>query len=180
MKRKEIRHNRPKIEHLGGHLLHIFQGKDATQLPGITDYTWLQIFAASGPDLSKWATEKHFTSWLGLAPGQHQSGKMKKSRSRKSHPTAGQIFRTIAQGLLESKQIALGAFGRKLRNKKGAAIAIKAVARKLAILYWRLMIHGSHYIEQGIMAYEEKLILQKEKWVRKNALELGMQLSHIQ
>jgi len=163
---------------LGGHLIHIFKGIDATQLPGITDYTWLQIFAATGRDLLKWPTEKNFTSWLGLAPGQHQSGKMKKSRSKKSHPAAGQIFRTIAQGLLESKKIALGAFGRKLRSKKGAAIAIKAVARKLAILYWRLMIHGSQYVEHGIKAYEEKLLIQKERWIRKTASELGMQLTH--
>jgi hypothetical protein len=60
--RKPIRHNRPEVINLGGHLLKIFTGCDATVLPGITDYTWMQLNAETGRDLSKWASEKHFTS----------------------------------------------------------------------------------------------------------------------
>jgi transposase len=100
--RKPIRHNRPEVKNLGGHLLQIFTGRDATVLPGITDYTWLQLYAEVGKDLSKWKSEKHFTSWAGLAPGQHQSGKMKKSKNKKYKPKAGQIFRQISQSLIES------------------------------------------------------------------------------
>ncbi|PIW03595.1 MAG: IS110 family transposase, partial [Cytophagales bacterium CG17_big_fil_post_rev_8_21_14_2_50_40_13] len=127
--RKPIRHNKPDVDHLGGHLLKIFSGTDATQLPGITDYSWLQLYAEVGKDLINWPTEKHFTSWLGLSPGQHQSGKKNKSRSKKYRPKAGQIFRQIAQSLIESKKIALGAFGRRLKSKRGPGIAVKATAR---------------------------------------------------
>lgn len=179
-KRKPIRHNKPEIDNLGGHLIQLFCGKDATALPGITDYTWLRLFAETGNDLTKWKTEKHFTSWLGLAPGQHQSGKKNKTRNKKYRPKAGQIFRTIAQSLIESKKIALGAFGRRLKGKRGPGIATKATARKLAVLYWRLMVKGLDYTEKGIKAYEEKMKLQKEKWLQKTAKEMGMQLSHNQ
>src|SRR5690606_4991217 len=163
--RKPIRHNKPQIDNLGGHLIKIFAGKDATNLPGITDYTWLQLYAETGSDLKKWITEKHFTSWLGLAPGQHSSGKMKKTRNKKYRPKAGQIFRQIAQSLIESKKIALGAFGRRLKAKRGPGIAVKSTARKLAVLYWRLMVKGLDYTEKGIKLYEEKINLQKEKWL---------------
>ena len=176
-KRKEIRHNKPKINHLGGHLMKIFAGNDATQIAGITDYTWLQLYSETGSDLTRWPTENHFTSWLGLAPGQHQSGKKKRNQSRKHRPAAGQIFRRIAQGLLESKKIALGDFGRRLRAKKGPGIAIKATARKLAVLYWRLMVKGTTYVEKGIEAYRERMQLNRERWVRKAALELGYSLT---
>lgn len=174
--RKTIRHNKPNIDHLGGHLLKIFTGTDATQLPGVTDYTWLQLYAEIGKDLANWPTEKHFTSWLGLAPGQHQSGKKNKNRNKKYRPKAGQIFRTIAQSLIESKKIALGAFGRRLKSKRGPGIATKATARKLAVLYWRMMINGKEYVEKGIKAYEERMKLQKERWLQKNAKDLGYQL----
>jgi len=174
--RKPIRHNKPDVEHLGGHLLKIFAGIDATQLPGITDYTWLQLYAEIGKDLANWPTEKQFTSWLGLAPGQHQSGKKNKARSKKHRPKAGQIFRQIAQSLLESKKIALGAFGRRLRSKRGPGIAIKATARKLAVLYWRLINHGLDYAEKGIKAYEEQMRANKERWLARNAEDLGYQL----
>jgi transposase len=173
--RKPIRHHRPDIENLGGHLLKIFGSKDANVLPGITDYTWLQLYAEVGNDLSRWSTEKHFTSWLGLSPGQHHSGKKKKN-VRKGRPQAGQIFRKIAQSLLISKKIALGAFGRRIRSRKGPAIAIKAIARKLAAQYWRLMVKGSDYVEKGVTHYEEQLKNQKKKLLSKLALELNVEL----
>lgn len=174
--RKPIRHNAPQIKFLGGHLITIFGGKDATQLSGITDYTWLQLFSEVGNDLTKWKTEKHFTSWLGLAPGQHNSGKMRKNKNRKHKPKAGQIFRQIAQSLIESKKIALGAFGRRLKSKRGPGIAVKATARKLAELYWRLMVKGLEFVENGIKKYEEKLKLQQEKWFVKRANSFGYDL----
>lgn len=171
-KRKPIRHNRPDVEDLGGHLLKIF-GKDANMLPGITDYSWLQLYTEVGDDLSRWATEKHFTSWLGLSPGQNNSGKKKKN-ARKGRPQAGQIFRKIAQSLLESKKIALGAFGRRIRSRKGPATAIKATARKLAVQYWRLMVKGSEFVERGVTFYQEQLLNQKKKQFKKLALELDI------
>lgn len=175
--RKPVRHNKPHVDHLGGHLLNIFSGKDATDLPGITDYTWLQLYSETGNDLSRWPTEKHFTSWLGLAPGQHQSGKQNKTRNKKYRPKAGQIFRQISQSLIESKKIAIGAFGRKLKAKRGPGIAIKATARKLAILYWRLMVKGLDYTERGIKDYEERVKMQREKWLLKTANDMGYQLT---
>ncbi len=126
-----------------------------------------------GSDLTQWATEKHFTSWLGLAPGQNNSGK-KKRRARKGRPRVGQIFRKIAQSLLESKYIALGSFGRRLRGRKGPPVAIKAVARKLATMYWRLMVKGSTYVERGIAHYEELVKSQKKKLLNKLASELDI------
>jgi transposase len=129
--RKPIRHNKPDINNLGISLIKIFGGKDPTVLSGITDYTWMQLLSETGTELSRWPSEKHFTSWLGLSPGQHSSGKTKKNKRKAGRPKAGQIFRQIAQSLITSKHIALGAFGRKLRARKGPSIAIKSMARNL-------------------------------------------------
>jgi transposase len=178
--RKPIRHNAPKIKDLGRHLLRIFGGKDANALPGITDYTWLQLLSEVGDDLSKWKTEKHFTSWLGLAPGHNQSGKRNRRTKAKGKPKAGQLFRLIAQSLIQSKGIALGAFGRRIRARKGPRVAIKAVARKLAELYWRFMVKGADYVEKGVAAYEEKLLLQKQKTLTRLAKELDVKVSYSQ
>jgi transposase len=175
--RKPIRHNKPGIDNLGTDMLKIFDGRDATSLSGITDYTWMQLLSETGTDLSRWETEKHFTSWLGLAPGQHSSGKMKRAKRKKGKPKAGQIFRTIAQSLITSKRIALGAFGRRLRARKGSPIAIKAVARKLAILYWRIMVKGAVFVEKGIQKYEEQLIAQKQRSFMRLAKELKIQVA---
>lgn len=174
-KRKLIRHHKPEIKNLGQNLMNIFDSKDATNISGFTDYTWIQLLSETGSDLTKWTTEKHFTSWLGLSPGQHHSGKTKRNK-RKGKTAAGQIFKIIAQGLLNSKNIAIGAFGRRLRGRKGAPIAIKAMARKLAVTYWRVMVKGVEYAEKGIKNYEEQLILSKMKAVNKLAKELDLQV----
>lgn len=178
--RKLIRHNKPDIENLGMFLIKIFDGKDATALSGITDYTWMQLLSETGTNLSRWPSEKHFTSWLGLSPGQHSSGKMKKNKRKAGHPKAGQIFRQIAQSLLSSKYIALGAFGRKLRARKGPSIAIKAMARKIAVLYWRIMVKGLEYVENGINKYEEILLTQKHTSLLRLAKELNVHVSYNQ
>jgi transposase len=174
-KRKVIRHNKPNINGLGDHLLKIFDGRDATQLPGFTDYNWLQLYSEIGSDLSKWPSEKHFTSWLGLSPGHDRSGKKNKSKS-KGKPTVGQIFKQMAHGLLNSKYIGWGAFARRLRGRKGPAIAIKATARKLAAQYWRLIVKGTEFVEKGLQVYENILKEQKQRRLEKLARELNMEL----
>ena len=177
--RKPIRHNRPQIVDLGPHLLKAFDGKDATRLPGITDYNWLQLYSELGADLSKWPSEKHFASWLGLSPGQHDSGKRKKNKS-KGKPTVGQMFKEMAHGLLNSKYIGLGAFAKRIRGRKGPAIAIKATARKLAIQYWRLMVKGADFVEKGVEMYQQMLKENRNRQLRKLATEFNVELVPIQ
>jgi transposase len=132
----------------------------------------MQLLSETGSDLTKWKTEKHFTSWLALSPGQQNSGKKIRNAKKKGRPKAGQIFRVIAQGLINSKEVAIGAFGRRLRGRKGPQIAIKAMARKLAILYWRVMVKGLEYAEQGIKFYEERLLMNKLRTLKKLTKEL--------
>jgi transposase len=137
----------------------------------------MQLLSETGHDLTKWPSEKHFTSWLGLSPGQNNSGKKRRNAKKKGRPVAGQIFRTIAQGLINSKNIAIGSFGRRLRGRKGPGIAIKAMARKVAILYWRVMVKGLDFAEQGINNYEEQIIASKLRSLNKLAKELNYKIT---
>lgn len=178
--RKLIRHHKPEVKNLGKNMLNIFQNKDAGYISGITDYTWLQLLSEIGKDLNRWPSEKHFTSWLGLSPGQNNSGKKTRNRKKKGHPKAGQIFRLAASSLINSKDIALGAYGRKLRARKGPQVAIKAVARKLAEIYWRTMVKGLEFVEYGIKNYEEQLKKQQMKTLNRLANELNVQITSYQ
>ena len=175
-KRKAIRHHKPNVNNMDVHLLNIFSGIDATVLPGITDYSWLQLLSELGTDLGKWKTAKHFTSWLGLSPKQHNSGKRNRNYRVKGTPKAGLIFKQAAVSILNSKHIALGAFGRKIRSRKGGLVAVKAVARKLAELYWKLFVKGLDYLENGIKKYEEKILYNKQRSLSRMAKELGLKV----
>jgi transposase len=172
---KPIRHNKPEINNLHELLIGINDG-NPTVLPGITDYSLMRLTAELGNDMKTWATAKYFVSWLGLAPGKNSSGKMNKRSKRKPLTRAGQIFMQAAQSLLRSKNCALGAFARRIRTRRGPSIAIKATARKLAELYYRLFTKGLQYIEEGVKNYEEKIKQQQLKSLIRRANELNVQV----
>jgi transposase len=175
-KAKPIRHHKPEIEDLHVKMIQFMNGKDLTCLPAITDYNLLQITAETGNDLSKWPTKKHFTSWLKLAPGKHSSGKIHKRVKSKATPRAGQLFREAAQSLLQSKHIALGQFARRLRARKGAHVAIKATARKLAEMFYCASTKGLEYVEEGIEQSEKQWYQQQIKLLNKKAKALNFKL----
>ena len=172
---KPIRHNKPEIKHLHELLLGI-HGANPTTLPGITDYSFMRLTAELGNNIKQWPNVKCFVSWLGLAPGKHQSGKMNKRSKKKSVTRAGQIFKQAAQSLLISKAPGLGAFARRLKARKGSGIAIKATARKLAELYYKMFAEGMDYVEKGVKFYEEKIKQQQLKYIQKKAREFNLQL----
>ena len=175
-KRKPIRYHKPQIEDLSGHLLKLTDGKDPIGIAGITDYSFLQLIGEIGTDMSPWPTEKHFTSWLKIAPMKASSGKMSKRISMKRHNNAGLIFRNLAQGIMNSKHLALGSFGRSIRARRGSSVAIKAVARKIACYYYRVMTKGIEFVEKGIKTYEEHILEKKKMNLEKMARKLNIEV----
>jgi len=175
-KAKPIRHNKPHIDVLQHKMAQLTGQGTLTQLPGFTDYTVLRLVGELGTDLSKFATEQHFTSWLRLAPGKKNSGKTKRTYRYKNAPPAAVIFKQLAQSVMESKHIGLGAFGRKIRARRGPGVAIKALARKLAELYYRAMTKGMMYVEQGIQAYEQRYKDKRINYLIKQASSMGFEL----
>jgi transposase len=175
-KRKPVRYHPPQIKDLPKLLLKMTEGKDPTTIAGITDYSFLQIISEVGTDLSAWKTEKHFVSWLKLCPQRNSSGNMMKKVNVKHHNKASWIFRNIAQGMLSSKHIAIGSFARRIKSKRGSGVAIKAVARKLACYFYRVMTMGEGFVEKGIEKYEERYKEQKRRYLKRQAYLLNMQL----
>jgi transposase len=170
------RHNKPNITDFHDKMVKLHKGKNPTILPGISDTTMLKLTAEVGCDLTRWPTEKHFTSWLGLSPRKHQSGKTNKRRSRKINTRAGQIFKESAMSIANSKYLALKGFYYRIKSKHGARAANKATARKLAVLYYRYMTKGMDYVEIGLEEYEKRYKEIVYKNLTKKANSLGFQL----
>ena len=156
--------------------LHKMSGVDVTVLEGLDESTGLTILSETGTDMSKWPTEKHFTSWLGLCP-QHQgsAGKIKSRRIRHGANRAALAFRMAAQGSHHAKN-ALGSFYRRIQARAGGVKAVVATARKIACRYYRLLKYGQEYVRQEITAYEETYRLRLVKGLARRATELGYQL----
>jgi transposase len=171
--------NTPEISNLRELLERMCDGKDATTLPAHSEYTVLQLIGEVGTDLTKWPTEKHFASWTGLAPGSAQSGKRRAAVKRRRN-RAGQIFCVMARALARSKYIALGGYYRRMAARRGGLVANKALAHKLAILFWRVMVKGMDYVEKGLAHYEAQVLETRQRLLRSLAKQFGQQLVPIQ
>ncbi len=157
-------------------LLHRMSGVDLTVLEGIDESTALTILSEIGTDLSKFPTEKHFTSWLGLSP-QHQgsAGKIRSRRVRRGANRAARAFRLAGQGCHHAKN-ALGAFYRRIQARAGGGKAVVATGRKIATRVYRLLKFGQAYVRQGVADYEEAYRLKLVKGLARKAQELGYRL----
>jgi transposase len=173
---KRIYHHKPAIANLDKMIMQLFNGKDLTVLPGLTSYSVLKLYAVVGNDFCNWKDEKAFTAYLGLAPSKYQTGKSRKYRKFKVNTEGGQILKECVQPLLRSKHNALGAFGKRIAGRRGASVAIKAMARKLATWIYAIMMKGMEFVNNGIQQYEEKQRKDKLKWLEKQAKELNFSL----
>jgi len=118
-------------------LFHLTGGIDVTQIDGIASLTALKLISEIGTDMTRWPTEKHFTSWLTLAPkNKITGGRVISSRTQPSANRAAATLRMAAMSLGRT-QTGLGAFYRRLAARLDKPQAITATARKLAILVYR-------------------------------------------
>ncbi len=166
--------NAPHIDGLHRMLVQLC-GCDATTLPGMADYSLLQIIGEVGTDLSEWPSPKHFTAWAGLAPAAAQSGKRRTRQARHCN-RAGHLFCTMARSLANSVDKSLGGFYRRLKARRGGLVANKALARKLAAMFWQVMVHGVAYVEHGLENYRARVALTEQRVLRKLAHKHGLQL----
>ena len=156
--------------------LHQLTGVDLTQIDAIGPYSALRLLAEIGTDMTCWPTEKHFTSWLTLAPhNQVTGGRRLRSATQPSANRAAAILRLSALSLGRT-QTALGAFYRRVAYRVGKAKAITATARKLAILVYRSLKEGLVYHDPGAAAYDAQLRHRVIRRLRQRAAHLGFTL----
>jgi transposase len=160
-------------------LQRILSGVDIQTIVGIGPLTALNILSETGYDMSRWPTEKHFTSWLNFAPGTHISGGRRlSSRRPPSKSRAGLILRQAASSLGRT-QTALGAFYRRIAARRSKAIAIVATARKLACAYYRLLRYGGQYVERGAAAADHDYQQRRLDSLKRQAKTLGYNLQPV-
>jgi transposase len=147
--------NAPTSFDVRGELYRI-SGTDLTQIDSINIMTAQTIIAEVGIDMSRFPTEAHFASFLGLCPdNQITGGEVLRRGTRHVQNRAATALRMAASTLWRSKTY-LGAEFRRLRARLGAPKAITAMAHMLARLVYRMLRYGEQYVDKGMNYYEEK------------------------
>jgi transposase len=151
-------------------------GVDLVAVSGLSESLVQTILSEMGTDVSKWPSEKHFASWLGLAPHNDISGgKVLRSRTLPTTNRAGQAFRQAAVSVARSHS-AFGAYYRRKRAQKGPQFAQVATAHKIARTVYYLLKHRVQYVDIGAAVYEHKQQEREVNALRKKAAKFGFTL----
>ena len=174
-KKPKARRNEPTID-LKTELKRIC-GVDLTSIDGIDVITAQTILSEVGADMSGFPTENHFASWLGLTPSKDFSGgKPIATGKRKVQNRVAMALRMAATTLLNSKTY-LGSRYRHLRKQLPSfASAIKAMARYLAVLVYRLLTHGEAWVDRGAAKFEQRRAERELASLNSKARARGLQL----
>jgi transposase len=151
-------------------------GVDLTAIEGIEVPTALVILGEIGVDVSRFPTEKHFTSWLGLCPNHQASNHTVKSRRVRKGKNRVAIALRLAARSLRRSHSALGAYFRRMNSRLGLKGAITATAHKLARYVYAMLKHGQAYVSQSMDQYETAMRERIERTLRKKAHALGYEL----
>jgi len=129
-----------------------------------------------GTDMTKFPSEKHFCSWLGLAPKHEISGaKVLRNRTLKTKNRAGQAFRMAAQSVKRADCV-FGSLYRRLKSRLDKAQATVATAHAIARVVYRMLKYKVEYEKIDVEEYEQKYKDQQIKYMKKKAEKFGFQL----
>jgi hypothetical protein len=151
-------------------------GVDIAAVDGIGAGLAQTILSEIGTDMSKWPNDKHFTSWLGVAPHNAISGgKVLRSRTLPTRNRAGQAFRQAATSVRNSSS-AFGAFYRRKRAQGGPLHAQVATANKIARTVYHMLKYHVQYEDMGAAEFERQHRDRDIKALHKKATKLGFTL----
>ena len=108
------------------------------------------IVSEMGADMSRFPTHGHLASWLGLCPGNHQSGgKQLSGRTRKGNRYARAALVQVAQVVCRMPSTQYYALYCRIAARRGKKRALIAVAHAVVVTLYHMLTKGVDYTEPG-------------------------------
>jgi transposase len=126
-------------------------------IPGVNRRTAEVVIAEIGVDMRQFPAAKHFASWAGLCPGQHESaGKRKTGTTRKGNRWLRTALVEAALSASRATKSALAARYRRVMRHRGHKKAVIAVAHAILVTAYHLLARKTTYQEPGAEYYERR------------------------
>ena len=122
------------------------EAKRLMSVPGVNVVCAASFMAAVG-DIARFSSQRKLTGYLGLDPRVRQSGASPAAHGHISKQGSGQARWALVEAAISvARQPGpLHAFYERIRSRRGHQVAVVAVARKLACLFWCLLTRGEDY-----------------------------------
>ena len=119
-------------------------------IDGIATRTAQTILAELGPDMSRFATDRHAASWAAICPGNDVSaGKRRSGRTRKANKHLRSALVEAANAAIRQKNTYLRAQYEQIKHRRGHMKAIVAVAHSMLIAAYHVLADDVPYRELG-------------------------------
>jgi transposase len=111
-----------------------------TTIPGVAQRTRQVILAELGPDMSRFALDRHAASWAAICPGNDESaGKRRSGKTRRGNPHLHTALIEAANAAARSKNTYLRAQYEHVKRRRGHKKAIGAVAHSILIAAYHIL-----------------------------------------
>jgi transposase len=136
-------------------------------IPGVDEITARDIIAEIGLDMTRFGSASRLAAWAGLSPGNNESaGKRRKGRTRKGNRYLRRVLVQCAWATRKTSTF-LGRTFRRLEARVGSKKAAVAVAQKMLVIIYHLLLEGTLYEEERY----DRLLPKQEERERKRAIK---------
>ena len=143
-------------------------------LPGISQIAAMIVLAETGADMKAFENSGKFTGWTGLRPRNDESaGKYKSTATTKGNRYLRSILVQIAWAASRTKGSFFKEKFTRLSLRKGQKKSLIAIARKMAVLIWNVLLKNEAYNPQMLTVYEPGKVQAKMNYHQKEFERLG-------
>jgi transposase len=153
------------------------------EVPGLGLDSAQQIIAEIGPEAASFPSAGQVASWVGVCPGREESaGESHSNRPPKGNRPMRRLLNQVAWAAVRTKGSYFQNLFRRLIVRKGAKVAIWAVAHRLLRVIWKVLHQKVHYIEHGPRSAHPQAIQKRKRALLRQLRQLGysVQITAIQ
>jgi transposase len=132
------------------------------------------LLAETGTDMSRFPTHKHFASWAGQCPGNHESaGKRKSGKTPSANRHIDAVLTEMAHAAVRTKNSYFKAQYHRLAGRRGKKRAIGAVKHSLLVIVYYMLRDDKPYKDLGVDYFDKLNPQQRIRYHVRKLKELG-------
>jgi len=147
-------------------------------IPGVAETVAQIIVSEVGVDMSRFASDKHLSSWAGMCPGNNESaGKRKSGKTAKGSRYLRAALVQSAWVASHQKDTYLEAQYRRLVKRMGKKKALVAVGHSILVMTYHLLKNKASYEELGGDYFEQRNMDKQRKRLIRQLESLGLKVT---
>ena len=144
---------------------------------GIGERAAYAVLAETGIDMSRFPSHKHFSSWAGQCPGNHESaGKRHSGKTPAANRYLDRILTEVAWGAVRTKKSYFKSQYHRLAGRRGKKRAIGAVKHSILVTIYFMLRDKKPYKDLGVDYFDKLNPEQRVRYHIRRLKELGQEV----